>query len=80
MAKIEADLIVDTIIQKFIASVAVSIFSAKILALLLLKRVLCIYYPMQFKKNQAKIQTLLDSGSEVNAITPAYIIKLSFTI
>lgn len=33
-------------------------------------KVFCIYYPIRFKKNE--IQALIDSGSEVNAMTPAY--------
>lgn len=34
----------------------------------LLKHMPCIYYLMRFKKNQAKIQALLDFGSEVNVM------------
>ena len=39
-----------------------------------LDRVLCIYYPVQFWKNKKKatIQALIDFGSEVNAMIPAY--------
>lgn len=37
-----------------------------------LKHVLCIYYPLYFKKDQPKIQALIDFGSKVNAMTPAY--------
>lgn len=47
---------------------------------LLLKYLSYIYYSMQFKKNQAKIQALLNSGSEVNIITPAYTTRLGFKI
>lgn len=46
----------------------------------LLKRVSSIYYLMWFKTNQAKIQALLDSGREVNAMTPAYAARLSLKI
>lgn len=45
-----------------------------------LQSVLWIYYLVWFKKNQAKIQALIDFDSEINVITPAYIIKLGFKI
>lgn len=35
-----------------------------------------IYYLLQFKKNQIKVQVLINSGSKVNIITPAYTKKL----
>lgn len=47
---------------------------------LLLKHILCIHYLIWFKKNQAKIQALLDFGSEINVITPAYAAKLSLKV
>lgn len=34
-----------------------------------LKHVPCIYYLVYFKKNEAKIQTLFDFDSEINAMT-----------
>ena len=39
-----------------------------------LDRVPCIHYPVQFRKDKegATIRALIDSGSEVNAMTPAY--------
>ena len=41
--------------------------------------VLCIYYPVQFRKNKRRtIRALIDSGSEVNTMTLAYTKKLSF--
>ena len=43
-----------------------------------LQHVLGIWYLVQFQ--QEDIQALLDSGSEVNAMTPAYAEKLSLTI
>ncbi len=46
----------------------------------LLKRVACIHHPVRFKKNQAKVQTLIDYGSEVNAITLAYAAKLDLKV
>lgn len=39
-----------------------------------------IYYPLWFKKNQAKIYTLLDFGSKVNAMPPAYATQLGLKI
>ncbi len=43
-----------------------------------LQRVPCIRYPVRFQKNQA-IRALIDSGSEANAMTPAYAAKLGLT-
>lgn len=43
-----------------------------------LKRVSCIHYLLYCRKDQAKIQDLINSGIEVNAMTPVYIKKLSF--
>lgn len=48
--------------------------------LLLLKQVLYIYYLMQFKNNQVKIQALINSGNKINAITKFYTAKLSFKV
>lgn len=47
---------------------------------LLFERVLCIYYPIWFKREQAKTYTLINFGSKVNAITQSYIIKLGLKI
>lgn len=41
-----------------------------------LKRVPCIYYPVLFQGDQEQVKTLLNSGSEVNAISFAYAKKL----
>ena len=42
-----------------------------------LDRVPCIYHPVQFWKDQrATIQALNNSGSKINAMTPAYAKKL----
>lgn len=46
----------------------------------LLKCILYIYYPLQFKKNQTNIQALINSGSEVNAIILAYTARLDLKI
>lgn len=43
-----------------------------------LERVLCIQYPIWFKKN--KVQALLDSSSEVNAMTLACGLKLGLKV
>ena len=43
-------------------------------------RVLCIHYPFQFQKNQEKIRALLNSGSKVNAMSPAFAQNLGFHI
>lgn len=45
-------------------------------SILLLKHILYIYYSMWFKKDQAKIQILIDYNSKVNAMTQAYTKKL----
>ena len=41
-----------------------------------LKRVPCIYYPLRFCKDTAGIETLIDSDSKVNTISPTYALKL----
>ena len=43
-----------------------------------LQRIPCIQYPVQFQANQ--IEALIDSGSEVNAMTPAFVTKLGLSI
>ena len=43
-----------------------------------LKRVPCIHYPIRFKKKE--VQALIDSCSEVNAMTPACTSKLSLWV
>ena len=43
-----------------------------------LQRVLYIYYPIRFKKKE--VQALIDSGSKVNAITPAYALRLGLWV
>ena len=43
-----------------------------------LQRVPCIRYPVQFQANQ--VGALIDSGSEVNAMTPAFAAKLGLSI
>lgn len=47
---------------------------------LLLKQVPYIYHPIWFKKEQAKVQVLLDFSSKVNVITPVYTVRLGLKI
>lgn len=44
---------------------------------ILLKRMFCIYYPVQFNKDRAEIKILINFGSKINTIIPAYAFKLS---
>ena len=48
-----------------------------------LEKIPCIYYPVQFQKDskqegQQQVRALINSGSKLNAISPAYVEKLSF--
>ena len=43
---------------------------------MILDRVPCIHYRVQFRKDKETIRALIDSGSEVNAMTSAYAKKL----
>ena len=49
---------------------------------IVLERVTCIYYPVQFKKNanETQVQVLIDSSDEVNVMTPVYTLKLGFKV
>ena len=40
----------------------------------------CIRYLIRFKKSKVQVQALLDSGSEVNAMTPGYASKLGLKV
>ena len=40
-----------------------------------LQRVPCIRYPVQFQENSEEVKAFLDSGSDINAMTPAYAAK-----
>ena len=40
----------------------------------------CICYPIRFKKNEVQVQALLNSDSEVNAITLEYASKLGLKV
>ena len=39
-------------------------------------RVFCIHYPVRFQENKEQVRALLDSGNEVNIMSPAYAKKL----
>ena len=43
---------------------------------LVLDWVPCICYPIWFKKSKVQIRALINSGSEINAMTPEYFLKL----
>ena len=45
-----------------------------------LDRVLCIHYPVQFKKDTTKVRALIDLESEVNAMAPTYAKKLGLRV
>ena len=49
---------------------------------LALEHILCIYYPIQFKKDKSEtqIQALINSKSEINAIYPTFVKKLGIPI
>ena len=45
-----------------------------------LERVPCIHYLLRFRKDTTGVNGLVDSGSEVNAITPTYAAKLRLKV
>lgn len=45
-----------------------------------LECVLCIQYPVKFKKSSTKIQVLIDPGSKINAMTPVYVAILKLRV
>lgn len=61
-AIIEADTLIDLTMKKLTigTEISISIVEVSIFKVLPLKYVLYIYYPMQFKKDQSKIQVFLD--------------------
>lgn len=46
----------------------------------LFKRILYIYYPLRFKKDQINIQALINSNNEINAMTLVYAANLELKI
>lgn len=47
---------------------------------ILLQYISCIWYLVQFREDPKEVKALVKSGSEVNAMTPVYAIKLGFAI
>ena len=45
-----------------------------------LEPMLYIYYSLQFQKNTTGVKALINSGSEVNVMTPVYALKLGLNI
>ena len=45
-----------------------------------LERVPCIHYPLRFRKDTAGVRALIDSGSEINAMSPVYASKLGLRV
>ena len=43
-------------------------------------RLLCIHYSVQFQKGQEQVRALLNSGSKVNTMNPAFAWKLGLYI
>lgn len=74
----EADSIINSIFEESIAGSKVLNPAAK--TFLPFKCILCIYHVMRFKKNKAKVQVSLDSSSEINAMIPAYAVRLGFKV
>ena len=47
----------------------------------ILERVPCIHYLLRFRKDKEnEVQALINSGSKVNAMTPAYVLKLGLKV
>ena len=67
-------------LKKLVTVSATSASGTKASKEIILERVPCIRYPVQFQNNKNGIQALLDSGSEVNAMNPAYAKKLGLRI
>lgn len=81
-ASMEADPIIDPTFEKFIINIKVLISTIKVSTLktLLLKCMPYIYYLVQFKKNQAKVQIFPYFGSKINVINTIYTAKLGLKI
>ena len=46
----------------------------------ILEQIPCIHYLVQFQKYKEVIRALINSGSKINVITPAYTFKLGFQV
>lgn len=78
VASIKTESIINPIIKEFITNFNASTLAVK--ALSPLEYVLCIYHPMRFKKNEVKVQTLLDFGGKINVMTLVYAAKLDLKV
>lgn len=67
----EADTIRDPTLKKSIVDLKIPISITNTPSPL--ESILYIYHLVQFKKDQAKTQVLINSSNKVNAMTPAYI-------
>ena len=45
-----------------------------------LERMPCVHYPLRFRKETADVKALIDSGNEINAMTPAHALKLGLQV
>ena len=62
-------------------SLSVTAASTEALKVKVLDKVFCVCYSIQFHKDKNKdVLALLDSGSEINAITPAYTAYLGLKV
>lgn len=67
--------------KTYIPSIAENSFLLLVaLNIVLLKRAPYINYPLCFKKDQIKFQALLDFGSEINTMVPAYAANLGLNV
>ena len=78
-------LVLATSLSMTMASMGAVIYDSALLlkgtnAFPLLERVPYIHYSMRFKKDQLKVQALIDSGSEVNTMTRSYAAKLGLKV
>ena len=58
-----------------VLTTSLSVIGASIEKLVFLERVLCIYYLLRFRKDTTGVRALIDSSSEVNAMSLAYALK-----
>ena len=69
------------VLKKLVSGLANSLLVTAASKETTLKRVPCIYYSVQFRTDKVhNVLALIDSGSEVNAISPAYAQKLGLQI
>ena len=45
-----------------------------------LEQILYIYYPLWFQKDTVDVRAIIDSGSEINVMTPVYALKIDFKV